>query len=61
MEDLAEMCHTIRSRARMAVAKVSVSPHSEDSTSDYYTCNNGFSFPDKRIPGIVFQLPLPLD
>lgn len=29
MGDLSEMCHTIRSRARLAVAKASVSLHSK--------------------------------
>lgn len=43
MGDLSEMCHTIRSRARLAVAKASVSLHSK-TVEIFYSFNKGFFY-----------------
>lgn len=49
MGDLSEMCHTIRSRARMAVAKASVCPHSELSFVIFPPVNMVFIFRSENI------------
>lgn len=44
MKDLSEMCHVMRSRARAAIAKVSVSVHTWRIIYYDYTCKDRVHF-----------------